>query len=189
MGDKIIAVTPDKCFMNIGTEMEMEKNSGAIYFKRSEPSPSYPSVNRVCISQTCWMKNSFVFNRSIRKRNRHVLFPSISREGYCYEAWLNLNKNDVRCGGKLTPSILTLGSLRFAGARECSWKLQRLYNHSLLGQMPAWQVLPLAGKGGGWVLKMFSPSCKENFMEKGKAGDMGVLSGYLSLTIVSVCLH
>lgn len=39
MGDKIIAVTPDKCFMDIGTEMEMEENSGAVYFTRSAHSP------------------------------------------------------------------------------------------------------------------------------------------------------
>lgn len=39
MGDKIIAVTPDKCFMNIGTETEMGKNSLAIYFMRSTHFP------------------------------------------------------------------------------------------------------------------------------------------------------
>lgn len=52
MGDKIIAVNSDECLMNTGTEMEMEKNSAAIYVMRSKPSPNDPSVNRVCISQT-----------------------------------------------------------------------------------------------------------------------------------------
>lgn len=150
---------------------------------------NYTSVNRVCISQTHWMKNSFVSKSSIRKRNRNVLFPAISQEGYCYEAWLNTKKNDVRCAGKLTPPILTLGSLRFAGTRECSWKPLCFYNHMFLGQTLAWRVLPLAGKCGGGALEKFSPPCEEKFMEKGKARDTGVLSACISITIVSVCLH
>lgn len=45
MGDKIIALTQDKCFMNFGTEMEMGKNSVAIDCLRSKASPSQPCVN------------------------------------------------------------------------------------------------------------------------------------------------
>lgn len=45
MGDKIIAVTQDKCFMNFGTEMEMQKNSIAIHCMRHKASPNHSSVN------------------------------------------------------------------------------------------------------------------------------------------------
>jgi hypothetical protein len=45
MGDKIIALTQDKCFMNFGTEMEMGKNSVVIDCMRSKAPPSEPHVN------------------------------------------------------------------------------------------------------------------------------------------------
>lgn len=45
MGDKIIALTQDKCFMNFGTEMEMGKNSVVIDCMRSKASPNQPRAN------------------------------------------------------------------------------------------------------------------------------------------------
>ena len=73
--------------------------------------------------------------------------------------------------------------------RECSWKLLRLHDPSLLGHTPAWWICPLAHKGGGGALEKFPRACKAKFMEKGKAGNRDILSDYLSFVFVSVCLR
>ena len=151
MGDKIIAVTPDKCFMNIGTEMVMEKHSRAIYFMRSEPSPNYPSVNKVCIFQTHWVKKQLRFQPQYQEKKQKCAVPVYKSRRHCYEAWWNINKNAVRCGGELA----ALGTWGLLGPES-------IHRNSSVCIIPhCWvKCLPdrssLAGKGGRGVLTVFT---------------------------------